>query len=498
MIINADNRDLLNMLPDNSVDAIVTDPPYGLSAIPDMAEVLRHWLNGDDYQHRGGGFMGKAWDSFVPGPTLWAECLRVLKPGGYLVAFSGARTYHLMTTAIALAGFEVRDQLFWLYGSGFPKSMNVGAAIEKKRHDRDAVLQVTAWIKEARDRAGLTNKAIDQIFGHNGMAGHWTTQGEQPYVPTLEQVPVLLAILGQDPPDHIAQLLITLNGRKGEPGDAYKAREVVGTVSKVRAPNSAVGVPGEGADYYRTEYNVTAPATEQGAQWAGFGTALKPAHEPITLARKPFKGPLADNVIKWGTGALNIDACRVPGVDKQLADKYESLKNQKTRSNSVYSGGSRGRDTAIPNEAGRFPANLLHDGSDEVSDVLPGVMRYFYHAKASRAERDRWLEHIEAATGGQATDRKDGTAGLDNPRAGAGRKGGARNIHPTVKPIAVMRWLIRLVTPPGGVVVDPYLGSGTTGIAAELEGFKFMGAEFDPTYFEIARARIEGAKNEAS
>lgn len=458
MIINGDNLDLLAFLPDNSVDAVVTDPPYGLSSRPDMAEVLGHWLKGDDYKHRGAGFMGKAWDSFVPGPSLWAECLRVLKPGGYLVAFSSSRTYHLMTTAIALAGFEVRDQLFWLYGSGFPKSMNVGAAIEKKRDDRAEVLKVTRWVKEARDAAGFTNRDIDLFFGHNGMASHWTTQGEQPYIPTPEQIPPLLSLLGEEPPDEIAALLVKLNQRKGRPGEAYTAREVVGVVSKTRHADSAVAVPSSGGDYEVFTFNRTAPATEQGQQWHGWGTALKPAHEPITLARKPFKGTLADNVAKWGTGAINIDACRVEG--------------------------------------GRWPANLLHDGSDEVGDVLPGVSRYFYHAKASRAERDRWLESRQPASAGEATDRTDGSDGLKSPRAGAGRTGGSRNTHPTVKPIAVMRWLIRLVTPPGGVVLDPYMGSGTTGVAAALEGVKFMGAEFDPAYFEIAEARIKGAENE--
>jgi len=176
MIINMDCRAGMATLPANSVDAIVCDPPYGLSKQPNMREVLAHWLNGDEYSPNCGGFMGKKWDSFVPGPLVWEQAFRVLKPGGYLVAFAGSRTVDLMAMSLRLGGFEVVDMLHWLYGSGFPKSMAIDKAIDRQRHDRDDVLEVTKWIGAMRDAAGITNKAIDGAFGFAGMARHWTSQ----------------------------------------------------------------------------------------------------------------------------------------------------------------------------------------------------------------------------------------------------------------------------------------------------------------------------------
>jgi DNA modification methylase len=421
----------LRRMPDASVDAVVTDPPYGLGREPDPREVLRAWLDGAEYKPGGTGFMGKAWDAFVPSPLVWAECHRVLKPGGHLLAFAGSRTYDWIALGARLAGFEVRDQIMWLYGSGFPKSHDVSKAIDRQRDDRAEVYRVTAWIRETRDAAGVTNRQIDAAFGCNGMARHWTDvppNGKQPSVPTLEQIPDLLAVLAvslDDVPDEIRELIWTLNGRKGQPGAAWFKRQSTGT-SADRGGFAGVRLGASGNP------SRDIPATEAAQRWDGWGTTLKPAHEPIVMARKPLAGTVAHNVTTHGTGAINVNGCRVG------------------------------------DDAGRWPANIMHDGSPEVLAGFPGdESRFFYTAKASRAERERGLTHT---------------------------KGERRNIHPTVKPAAVMRWLVRLVTPPAGTVLDPYAGSGTTGVACALEGFDFIGCELSPEYAEIARARIEHAR----
>lgn len=425
---------------DNTIDAIVTDPPYGLSKEPKIEEVLRHWLAGTVYEHKGGGFMGKTWDSFVPGPEYWREFLRVLKPGGHALVFGGTRTVDLLTIAIRMGGFEIRDQLAWLYGSGFPKSLDV-------------------------------SKAIDKALGAK--------------------------------------------------------REVVG---KRKAPGMAKSNVEQGAQgrsklvFDETSSEAITPEAER---YQGYGTALKPAQEPIILARKPLEGTVAANVLKWGTGALNIDGCRIETDDGEDRSRPPRTPNE-------ILGGGRGTNlTASPhNPEGRWPANVLLDpdaadtldeqsgdrpvsgsaktgrrsAAERSSDVSTGIMqgtrgqgrlhnesggasRFFYVAKPSRRERDAGVS-APPSTGGEATGRKEGSDGLNSPRAGAGRGGGARNRHPTVKPIALMRYLIRLVTPPGAIVMDPFMGSGTTGCAAVLEGVHFLGFDLDPEYVQLAEERI--------
>ena len=443
---HGDCLDVLRTMADNSIDAIVTDPPYGLS------------------------FMGKRWDYDVPDEAVWRECLRVLKPGGHLLAFAGTRTQHRMAVRIEDAGFEIRDMIAWVYGSGFPKSLDVSKAIDRQRHDTEQVYQVTAWIRSARDAAGKSNRDIDDAFGCNGMGRHWTDvppTGKQPAVPTLDQIPKLLDVLGltlDDVPDDIRELIWTLNGNKGQPGAAWYEREVVGQ----KLVNGAEGTAGGYANGIasiagydvnrRREIDITAPATPAAKAWHGWGTALKPALEPITVARKPIVGTVANNVLTWGTGGVNVDGSRIPCESGQ----------------------------------GRFPANLIHDGSEEAVLGMGESSRYFYCAKASKRDRDEGCEGLEEREARRYGEQAQGPSPQQTPRTSVNQ----RNHHPTVKPTDLMRYLCRLVTPPNGTVLDPFMGSGSTGKAAILEGFRFIGIEREAEYLEIARARIDHVTKE--
>lgn len=400
---NGDCLEYMREMPDGCVDAVITDPPYGLK------------------------FMGKQWDHGVPGEVFWAEALRVAKPGAYLLAFGGTRTYHRLVCAIEDAGWKIRDTVAWIYSSGFPKSLDVSKAIDKAAGvERERVL-VPTKIGNRPDQAG------DIALGATGM----TDVGE--------------------------------------------------------------------------------PITDAARQWDGWGTALKPAFEPIVLARKPLIGTVAANVLEYGTGAINIDGCRVGCNSKtKFPTGYPRTKRV------AY--GQYPDTTGDQNPSSRWPANLIHDGSDEVLAVFPettegngkvgggngestglfglgsinqsrypgtgSAARFFYCAKASKEDRDSGLDGIPTHTAGECTARRDGAAGLNSPRAGAGRTSGSRNSHPTVKPHELMRYLCRLVTPPRGVVLDPFMGSGSTGKAAVAEGFSFIGCDLSAEYVEIARLRI--------
>jgi site-specific DNA-methyltransferase (adenine-specific) len=419
---HGDCLEVLRTMADNSADSIVTDPPYGLS------------------------FMGKKWDYDVPGVEVWAECLRVLKPGGHLLAFAGTRTQHRMAVRIEDAGFEIRDMIAWVYGSGFPKSLDVSKAIDKAAGAEREVVGPNPW---------------NHVRNHSPEAWNGPTR--------------------------------TQDGKYGSTGSGHS--------------------------------DITAPATESAKQWEGWGTALKPALEPITMARKPLIGTVADNVPKHGTGGLNIDGCRVvmqPGDTKgEFGPRSVGLGENNT--NGIYGGGFARQDA--DESKGRWPANLIHDGSDEVVGLfpetgaskagvrdpngsmgyhggasgLPGVVsghsdkggsaaRFFYCAKASKRDRDEGLEGFELKRGGSETFDPRTRDGV-----GAERQPTRANVHPTVKPTDLMRYLCRLVTPPGGVVLDPFMGSGSTGKAAMLEGFRFVGIEREAEYLAIARARIEAA-----
>ena len=412
MIYTGDCLDVLRTLPADFVDAIVTDPPYGLA------------------------FMGKRWDYDVPSEEIWRECLRVLKPGGHLLAFAGTRTQHRMAVRIEDAGFEIRDMIAWVYGSGFPKSLDVSKAIDKMDAAQEQgarQLRFTAWVRST----GVTARQIDEATGTN-MGGHYTTAASQPAIMTREHLDACRHLLGLVPEwvEREADIR-SVESRN------FAEREILGVQKGAMAGWSMDG----GTKFI--DRNITAPATEAARQWAGWGTALKPALEPITVARKPLIGTVAANVLAHGTGALNVDGCR---VGDNAGWSYPSGRG---------GSGWHGRESLSANLSepmaatqGRWPANLIHDGSEEVVGLLNDAARFFYCAKASKRDRNEG------------------------------------NNHPTVKPTDLMRYLCRLVTPPGGTVFDPFMGSGSTGKAAAIEGFSFIGAEMQREYFDIAASRI--------
>ena len=389
---NGNCLEVLKMMIEDEVfvDSIVTDPPYEL------------------------GFMGRSWDStgIAFQKETWELCFKVLKPGGHLLAFSGSRTYHRMAVAIEDAGFEIRDQVMWLYGSGFPKSMNIGKTLDKK-------------LGNERESFGTKLKKAGDMRGGN-------------YV--------------------------------------------------------------KGGDYKSIEIEITRGNSE----WEGWGTALKPAHEPLVLARKPLsEKSIADNVLKWGTGGINIDECRVDGNTENVERKKVVRKSRDengvwTNDNSGMK--AEGSEYADADPRGRFPSNVMHDGSDSIKELFEDKSRYFYCAKTSKAERNQGLDNfpIKQTQGG------GGGIGnyKDDVNSASGKFGSekapSKNTHPTVKPIKLMKYLCRLITPKGGTVLDPFMGSGSTGMAAKEENFEFIGIEKEEQYFNIASARIESVDTKST
>lgn len=385
MIIHGDSLEELKRLPDCSIGAVVTDPPYGLSDTSPRAveECLRAWTAGESWTPKGRGFMGKSWDSWVPPPELWREVYRVLKHGGHALVFAGSRTVDLMGISLRLAGFEVRDSLDWIYGRGFPKSHSASLAIDKAL------------------------------------------------------------------------------GREKERQVTYQ-RAAQGTARKVKGTNTArnKGYVSGSEEFEETTITYTRAASEEAAQWEGWGTALKPAHEPILLVRRPLEGTVANNLLKWGTGAINVDGCRIPTDDP--------LSNHGRKSDSPIYGamGALPPQVSSGMELGRWPANVLLDqrAGEMLDEQAPAASRFFYCSKAPVREKEAGLE----------------------PAQGQRRA----NTHPTVKPLDLMRYLVRLITPPEETVLDPFAGSGSTLIAAGLEGRDFVGIELDPDYVRIAQARL--------
>jgi site-specific DNA-methyltransferase (adenine-specific) len=412
------NLDVLPTLPDNSVDSIVTDPPYEL------------------------GFMGKSWDSsgIAYSVELWTECMRVLKPGGHLLAFGGSRTWHRLAVAIEDAGFEMRDSIAWLYGSGFPKSMDVSKAIDKA--------------------AGAEREVIGNYVAPDG-----------------------------------------------------KARTGGNTFSIGKEPDG------------REEEKIPAPATPDAIKWQGWGTALKPAFEPVVVARKPFKGTVAGNVLEWGVGGLNIDGSR---IGTEPIERGRAGRN-KTGGN-IFGDGLQPQ--GFESATGRWPANIILDpytaelldeqsgvskspdkNFDYVRSTTPpgyelgrakagrvveavnygdsgGASRFFYIAKASKRDRNEGLGELPEVQAGSMSGGEDMRVGkpTNHPMR--------QNFHPTVKPTSLMEYLIKLVTPEGGTVLDPFTGSGSTGKAALLNGFQFIGIELTEEYLPIIEGRLKWANQQ--
>jgi DNA modification methylase len=494
VVYHGSNLDVLPTLADNSVDAIVTDPPYEL------------------------GFMGKSWDSsgIAYSVELWAECLRVLKPGGHLLAFGGSRTWHRIAVAIEDAGFDVRDSIAWLYGSGFPKSLDISKAIDKSdageaRRKRD--LQFVEWMKTTGLKAGQ----INEIIGKSDVGSHYLRL-DQPVVATAELFDKLRPYLPAVP-DYIEQMV----AERTIESENFKKREVIGTNANIERANSIKGGQirfGAKPDGSDANTDLTAPATDEAKKWQGWGTALKPAFEPIVVARKPLVGTVAANVLLWGVGGLNIDGSRI-GTDggTKGADFGEQ--------GDVYGNGLNGNFGKPVAGLGRWPANIILDdftaelldeqsgvskstggriGKKDTSNIdfglsgkyekgdpgfgdVGGASRFFYVAKASKRDRNEGLDELELQ---RHADREsaDGVGG-DNPRNRTNHA--KQNFHPTVKPTALMEYLVKLVTPPGGVVLDPFTGSGSTGKAALLNGFKFIGIELTADYLPIIKGRLEFA-----
>ena len=433
------------------------------------------------------GFMGHEWDAFVPPVAVWDECLRVLKPGGHLLAFAGSRTHDLMTLGIRLAGFEIRDSVAWLYGSGFPKSMDVSKAIDKRR-DWTLVERLSGEIRRARAEAGLSLAEIGQatLAATDGTYGKWYHRGGHMFFETGRSLP------SRPEWEHLRHILPVAP----EFAEVYDEaeREVLRETTTNRAGGSWAEQVASGM-FQTGERTIreTAPATDAAREWEGWGTALKPAFEPVTLARKPLEGTVAANVMEHGTGALNVDGCRIAG------DMSTGTWGAVQSSSIGYGGGTGGRAFAtVKNPAGRWPANVVLDESQ--AEALDRQTGY---------QRDGVAVRHRGVKGGEIG--PSGAKPAGTPDMGYGGGGGASRFfyvakapkserpvvdgvaHSTVKPVTLMRWMVRMVTPPGGTVLDPFAGSGTTLEAATLEGFDSIGIEREADYLPLIHHRIERA-----
>jgi len=487
-LLCGDALEQLRLLPESSVDAVVTDPPYGLS------------------------FMGKDWDHGIPGEPFWREALRVSRPGAHLLAFGGTRTFHRLTCAIEDAGWEIRDCLMYVYGSGFPKSKNVGCrcggqnGTEQKAErgmrslrdtdvsspisDQTAAGQILLallpqqGVPENRAKARNGNEGTVEP----GLEGRGDVLSETRELQTDQVCPLPGRIPSDGPQGRLCDGAPTASGNDTR----ASAIEVGGRPPQKPQPTGQfTGEPGIVRVESGAQDSGVCPGCGGLVDWVGFGTALKPAWEPIILARKPLDGTVAENVQKWGTGALNIDGCRVEGTPGSGVWGSSNKTCQDGRTFNASPDGEEYRSAEHP--SGRWPANLIHDGSEEVVGMFPDVGK-------SAGGR------IGNAGGGTVTNVPTGRFEKGDP--GFGDSGSAArffycakaskedrgegNKHPTVKPTDLMRYLCRLVTPPGGTVLDPFMGSGSTGKAALLDGFSFIGIDNVPEYVEMARRRIEG------
>ena len=511
LLLNGECVETMRGFGDGTVDAVVCDPPYHLTSIVERfgsatAAPVKVPEGGTGvYARATKGFMGQVWDGgdVAFRVETWREVLRVLKPGGYLLAFSGTRTYHRMTVAIEDAGFEIRDCLSWQYGSGFPKSLAVDKAIAKAGGTSPA--ETARWLREQREAAGLSRVEVAERVGCAEASVRDWEEGRA----RAEGKPVEFIVPSED-------YRVRLEALFDYPEDT---REVTGTSTDRRGDGTVYGVGLSGTLR-------GSGTTDAARRWAGWGTALKPAWEPIVVARRPLEGTVAANVLKHGTGALNIDGCRVAGPPSSGGS---------TSATTALGQGSgwnahANRPTAIDRsmEAGRWPANVILscppdcDGDTHAPgcpcaalDAQSGVRT---SGDPRRSDGTRAAAGVGWGMGEKATQGAIGDTGgasryfnrlpiaeedlvpfiyaakASRSERNAGMPEGSTCTHPTVKPVSVMRHLTRLVVPPGGLVLDPFMGSGTTGIAAVREGFDFVGIEMNAEYLSIAEARIEHAK----
>jgi DNA modification methylase len=469
------NIDILKELEDNSIDAIVTDPPYGLGKEPDAVKLLKDWLEVGYHEVKGKGFMGKEWDAFVPQPAFWKEVYRVLKPGGHVLSFFGTRTYDWGTLAIRLAGFEIRDCIQWLYGSGFPKSQDISKMIDKK--GGEGISWFGEWLRNWRLENNITQKEIAKLFpsktgGLTGCVANWELGLN---IPTPEQFSIICKKFNL-PFQSISEA----------------KREVIGKIDS----NKLAVAPGQNNDRGAIELNITSPSTDAAKEWQGWGTALKPANEPICVARKPLsEKTVAENILKWGTGGINIDACRI-GFANEADEKESKTKNQHqnfgsgTRDNKVY--GEDNAERTNYDASGRFPANVILDmEAGRILDIQTGVLKSGGGNKKSKS--GIWGNAIEGVDDIREVN-SGGASRFFYCAKTSQKERGEGNNHPTVKPIALMEYLIKLITPPGGIVLEPFAGSCTTLLAAINLKVNFIGMEKEEEYYNIGVNRIENHK----
>lgn len=448
-----DSREVLKTFPDASVDSVVTDPPYALVSIAkrfggEAAAPAQEGATGV-YARASAGFMGQQWDtgSTAFDSTFWREVWRVLKPGGHVVAFGGTRSYHRLACAIEDAGFEIRDMLAWLYGSGFPKSHDVSKAIDRRK-DWSALPRLQQAVRDARKGIGISQT---QAARNMGLIGPQDTLGGGGFMwfetgrrmPTRAQWPALKAALSM--------------------GDDFDAcfteaeREVTGEVAAWENRSNFAMTTKDGKRRDK-------PASAEALLWEGWGTALKPCLEPTCFARKPLIGTIAENVLTHGPGALHVAACRIAGLNSDAA--------------------------------GRWPGNVLHDGSPEVIAAFPD-------SAAAGVVSNRAAPKFGGVYGDFAgeTERRSGFEDAGSVArffysAKADTEDRLGSDHPTIKPVDLMRWLVTLITPPGGVVLDPFAGTGTTGLAAAGAGFDSILIEREEGYVADIHRRLAWARGE--
>jgi DNA modification methylase len=550
---HGDCLDVLKTLADCSVDAIVTDPPYGLGKEPDPVKVMAAWILQGYFEVEGSGFMGKKWDAFVPQPIIWKEVFRVLKPGGHLLAFAGTRTQDWMAMSLRFAGFEIRDMIAWVYGSGMPKSFNLKRSgvcdcvpaenALPYTYEQNTKHNVRPLQNGDLQEAGSYGKERGQILlpilpkqgEHSDRQAREKPQASDGKQPSMEGREVYRAeerVCDDSPTGSLPSQTERLRTgaylgsgkdvreaaggkRGGSPQEQEQSGQPTGKPASVLKP---LGTLDEGALHGCGQCQRCGKIKKN---LEGFGTTLKPALEPITLARKPPIGTIAANVLEHGTGGLNIGACRV-GTEGATKRSHQEPYGEGGRGDQ---GGSQNWRTGHKIEdinTGRWPANFIHDNSEEVLALFPdsdgsgsartlnrgqrddgwgmadepgllrdagtgSAARFFYCAKASRDDRDEGCGALDERRCGSMQATQDGSmlTGSGNERTTQ-----RRNTHSTVKPTDLMRYLCRLITPPNGIVLDPFTGSGSTGKAAMAEGFRFIGIEREAEYIEIARARI--------